>query len=211
MQFHLKNKPKLICHQIFAPKYVSPLQCLFLIFRDKAGENFGWEDDEYTLNALISEDSFPLLADSECELVSEEKLTCVSPDIEGLLVNYGTTPASVTDFKAPIEFECTPKDGSSSEWTVENITWVKTVIPEILDPIFNYSSCKQPEYAQDSNCHDITNTPECNFDGGACCGDNVDKSYCIKCECKETCSLNRSESSDRIDGCFSKFFFTYLK
>ena len=138
--------------------------------------------------------------------MSEEKLTCVSPDIEGLLVNYGTTPASVTDFKAPIEFECTPKDGSSSEWTVENITWVKTVIPEILDPIFNYSSCKQPEYAQDSNCHDITNTPECNFDGGACCGDNVDKSYCIKCECKETCSLNRSESSDRIDGCFSKFF-----
>ena len=114
-------------------------------------------------------------------------MSCTSPGIEGLLVNYGTTPASVTDFKASIEFECSPKDGSSSQWTIENITWVDTKIPDpdFATP-FNLSSCGNfTKWALDFHCDDVTNTPECNFDGGACCGENVDKTFCIDCECKE--------------------------
>ena len=147
-----------------------------------------------------------MLADSECELVSEEKLTCISPDIKGLLVNYGTTPASVTDFKASIEFECSPKDGSSGQWTIENITWVDTKIPDpdFATP-FNLSSCGNfTEWALDFHCDDVTNTPECNFDGGACCGENVDKDFCIDCECKEASRIDIPLTSDRVDSNFRK-------
>ena len=162
---------------------------IFLICRDKAGENFGLGDDEYTLNALISKDSLAtLLADSECKLVSEEKLTCISPDIKGLLVNYGTTPAIVSAFQASIEFECSLKDG---QWMIDTLIWVRTTIPDITSaPIFDYTSCNYTAIALDAICDDVANTPECNFDGGACCGEVVDKSYCVECECKE--SLDRS-------------------
>ena len=32
-------------------------------------------------------------------------------------------------------------------------------------------------------CDDITNIPSCQFDGGDCCGANVDKYYCQECFC----------------------------
>ena len=37
----------------------------------------------------------------------------------------------------------------------------------------------------DGRCDDINNIEICKFDGGDCCGNNVDKSFCKKCECKE--------------------------
>ena len=147
-----------------------------------------------------------MLADSECKLVSEEKLTCISPDIKGLLVNYGTTPATLSDFKASIEFECTLKDDSSSQWTIENMTWVDTKIPDpnFATP-FNLSSCSNfTEWALDYHCDDVTNTPECNFDGGACCGENVDKSFCIDCECKEASRNDSPLISERTDFSYGK-------
>ena len=122
-------------------------------------------------------------------------------------MNYGTTPASVTAFKASLEFECSPKDGSSSlEWTVENITWVDTKIPDPdFSTPFNLSSCSNfTEWALDFHCDDVTNTPECNFDGGACCGENVDKDFCIDCECKEASRIDIPITSDRVDTNFGK-------
>ena len=41
----------------------------------------------------------------------------------------------------------------------------------------------------DGRCDDINNIEVCKFDGGDCCGSNVDKSFCKQCECKEDISL----------------------
>ena len=141
---------------------ISNIENFFVLFRNKTGEDFGWKDDAYTLNALISKDSLPLLADSECELVSEEKLSCTSPNIEGILVNYGRTLPIISAFNSPLRFECRPKAGSyiTSQWTIDDLTWVDVPIPDNSEPAFDYSSCQIPEYALDSYCHDITNTPE---------------------------------------------------
>ena len=47
------------------------------------------------------------------------------------------------------------------------------------------TDCFEPFWANDNYCDDYNNTPECNFDGGACC--NNDKAgwddYCTACEC----------------------------
>ena len=38
----------------------------------------------------------------------------------------------------------------------------------------------------DGFCDDECNCAELRFDGGDCCGPNVDTSFCEECECKET-------------------------
>ena len=35
----------------------------------------------------------------------------------------------------------------------------------------------------DGYCEDYHNHKDCNFDGGDCCGDNVNTDYCDDCEC----------------------------
>ena len=46
------------------------------------------------------------------------------------------------------------------------------------------SECFYPEYALDDYCDDLNNVPECNYDGGACCGSNVLTDHCDDCLCK---------------------------
>ena len=52
----------------------------------------------------------------------------------------------------------------------------------------NPIGCSYPEWANDEYCDDINNTPECDYDGGACCpGDNPAEGwddYCTLCECR---------------------------
>ena len=43
--------------------------------------------------------------------------------------------------------------------------------------------CGLPQYSKDKFCEDENNNAACNFDGGACCGANVIKTYCTKCQC----------------------------
>ena len=45
------------------------------------------------------------------------------------------------------------------------------------------TTCAFPDYATDLYCDDLNNTPECNYDGGACCGQSVDTLFCDTCEC----------------------------
>ena len=35
----------------------------------------------------------------------------------------------------------------------------------------------------DGYCDDVTNNAECNYDGGDCCGDNVNTEWCSECQC----------------------------
>ena len=41
----------------------------------------------------------------------------------------------------------------------------------------------RPAYKDDEFCNDENNFEGCNFDGGACCGDDVKKNYCTECKC----------------------------
>ena len=42
--------------------------------------------------------------------------------------------------------------------------------------------CVEPIWHGDGYCEDYHNHPECNFDGGDCCGE-VNTDYCDDCEC----------------------------
>ena len=46
-------------------------------------------------------------------------------------------------------------------------------------------ACGNPLMSGDGYCDDVNNNAGCDFDGGDCCGDNVDKRYCSKCICYE--------------------------
>ena len=43
--------------------------------------------------------------------------------------------------------------------------------------------CTNPSWTGDGYCDDINNIVECNFDGGDCCGPNVNTAYCNQCQC----------------------------
>ena len=43
--------------------------------------------------------------------------------------------------------------------------------------------CANPSWMGDGYCDDMNNIVECNFDGGDCCGPNVNTAYCNQCQC----------------------------
>ena len=43
--------------------------------------------------------------------------------------------------------------------------------------------CPNPEWKGDGFCDDGNNNAVCNYDGGDCCGDNVNMNYCSECQC----------------------------
>merc|ERR1712168_301847 len=45
--------------------------------------------------------------------------------------------------------------------------------------------CGAPQWFGDNYCDDENNNFECGYDGGDCCGDNVNTQYCSECECLE--------------------------
>ena len=44
---------------------------------------------------------------------------------------------------------------------------------------------KFPQWKGDKWCDDDNNNCGCQWDGGDCCGDDVETYYCKKCECLE--------------------------
>ena len=53
------------------------------------------------------------------------------------------------------------------------------------------SGCGLPDFSNDQQCDDENNNEECNFDGGACCNNNIagwDK-FCTDCECLQVTKL----------------------
>ena len=40
------------------------------------------------------------------------------------------------------------------------------------------------EWVNDGLCDDMNNNDACNYDGGDCCGVNIDKHFCVDCKCK---------------------------
>ena len=42
-----------------------------------------------------------------------------------------------------------------------------------------------PSWIGDGYCDDETNNAGCNFDGGDCCGENINTQYCNECICHQ--------------------------
>ena len=62
--------------------------------------------------------------------------------------------------------------------TTTTETETSTKAPEELD-----CSVIQLDYVGDDYCDDISNTDKCGWDGGDCCGNNVNYDYCEECDC----------------------------
>ena len=45
--------------------------------------------------------------------------------------------------------------------------------------------CQIPNWHADGFCDDANNNKACFYDGGDCCGSNVNTLYCTECQCLE--------------------------
>jgi hypothetical protein len=60
------------------------------------------------------------------------------------------------------------------------------------------------DYLGDDYCEDDGNTAVCGYDGGDCCLDLIDDSYCNECICHET-GLVHTEAPSGVVECLLKF------
>ena len=44
-------------------------------------------------------------------------------------------------------------------------------------------ACGSPQWFKDGYCDDDNNNAQCGWDGGDCCGNNVNTQYCTDCSC----------------------------
>ena len=57
---------------------------------------------------------------------------------------------------------------------------------ECLIRLYFWSTgCDNPSMIGDGYCYDTANNEECHFDGGDCCGSNVNTEGCMECTCFE--------------------------
>ena len=61
----------------------------------------------------------------------------------------------------------------------------RTQIVEIHQELLLIAGCEIPDYHGDNYCDDENNKEACLFDGGDCCGSNVNTQYCTVCLCLE--------------------------
>ena len=60
-----------------------------------------------------------------------------------------------------------------------------TTILNPSEPQKTTDNCEYSDLIADGYCDDGNNNPECNFDGGDCCGNNVKTDFCSDCVCME--------------------------
>ena len=59
----------------------------------------------------------------------------------------------------------------------------------------------------DGFCDDANNIEECDYDGGDCCGINVQKNFCVNCTCTGRCKLTLFIGDFNLYFKFHVFFF----
>ena len=55
--------------------------------------------------------------------------------------------------------------------------------------------CTIPAWVGDGYCDDVTNNMECNYDGGDCCGSDINTQYCSECQCIANGTTNGTTNS----------------
>ena len=60
--------------------------------------------------------------------------------------------------------------------------------------IFCHLGCEFPNEIKDGYCDDKNNNKKCEFDGGDCCGSNVNKNSCTICQCLDPHHSGNSEN-----------------
>ena len=65
----------------------------------------------------------------------------------------------------------------------ESLTTTPSTPPTTSTTTGTPLNCERHDYHADGFCDDGNNIAECEFDGGDCCGDDVDTKYCKECEC----------------------------
>ena len=60
------------------------------------------------------------------------------------------------------------------------------------------SPCLQ-SLENDGYCDDVNNHDACNFDGGDCCGDNVDTTFCHLCDCLDPDNGGSNASTWKVE------------
>ena len=102
-------------------------------------------------------------------------------------------------------------DGGDCCGSDVNTDWCSAC--ECLDPGFNSGSdssttsastettsdstdgCEYPDWISDNYCDDANNNEDCEWDGGDCCGSNVNTAWCSACECLDPNSGNSRKQS----------------
>ena len=75
-----------------------------------------------------------------------------------------------------------------------------------LDHIALYflAPCEEADWVGDGYCDDGNNHKDCNYDGGDCCGPEVDKKYCADCICHEDIENNAAFQTRSINDLHAK-------
>ena len=69
------------------------------------------------------------------------------------------------------------------DWVKSNMGCEETSTTTTSTTITTSTGCAKPNWLGDNYCDDVNNNAECNYDGGDCCGTNVDTTYCTHCQC----------------------------
>merc|ERR1712223_1954089 len=62
---------------------------------------------------------------------------------------------------------------------------------EANEPSTRKEGCIVPSWRGDNYCDDGNNNEGCGYDGGDCCGSNVNKTYCQNCQCLDPTNIVR--------------------
>ena len=73
---------------------------------------------------------------------------------------------------------------SSPRGNVKQTIAIYTLLFFLLNKSYK-KGCENPSWHADGYCDDVNNIEACLFDGGDCCGSNVDTTYCVECRCLE--------------------------
>ena len=75
-------------------------------------------------------------------------------------------------------------------------------------------SSPSPHWIGDGSCDDENNVAECGFDGGDCCGPDVNTQYCSECECLEENIISKPAPgpfcSCSVEGALGCEFFFFI-
>ena len=52
-----------------------------------------------------------------------------------------------------------------------------------LQTIFQNLGGGRPDWQNDTFCDDLNNVEACDYDVGDCCGMNIDRRFCLECQC----------------------------